>query len=98
MLSDAVDGRNVAPGAGTFLRRDHRSQICGPKRLKAFSSGTDKIDESACHVQACELDLDLVAHIDVFVSRQELALDRGLQQTDPGSLFRSAGDQSIEGL
>lgn len=57
-----------------------------------------KIDESALHIQASQLHLDLVTDFEPLLPSHHPPLGRRLQQPNPRSFVGGTRDQSIEGL
>src|SRR5512133_2553237 len=105
--------RNASNGARYSARiRSGRAPADSRKRSSSYASDgvlelavmsralarADEVDEAALDVGVDELHPDAVADVEPLEAAHELALDRRLEDADPGPLLGRAGHDGVEPL
>src|SRR5262249_45067678 len=83
----------ASAGFFAFSRR-----VCLDGHSRRSFAETDKVNEPSLDVHTDELNLDLVADVGVFLTTNQLSLNRRFEQPNPGSFFRGASDKCIKCL
>src|SRR5262249_36092752 len=69
-----------------------------PTGCRSAASGPDEVNEAALDVGHDELDAEFSPDLQPLETVDELALDRRIEDPDPGALLRSAGPDGVEVL